>query len=140
MYELNLLINPLLEQTDAQATAEKFRQNIEKLNGQVKKLASLDKKKLAYPIKKQLSAYFVSLEFEMEPENVEKLQQELKLNNDILRFLLLVSEGANQLPPKPRTALRPKAVAAPASVGIKPEKAAKVKIEELDKKLEELLK
>jgi len=139
MYELTILINSLLEQTDAQAVEEKLRHQIEELSGQVKKLNAWGKKKLAYPIKKQLSAYFASLEFELEPEGLEKIQQALRLNDDVLRFLLLAPEAVSPLSMKSKAALRPKTVVAAPS-GIRAEKAAKVKIEELNKKLEELLK
>ncbi|MBI3046309.1 MAG: 30S ribosomal protein S6 [Candidatus Harrisonbacteria bacterium] len=47
--------------------------------------------RLAYPIKKQRQAYFGFFQFRAEPEAVEKIQQALKLNSSILRFLAVSS-------------------------------------------------
>lgn len=43
--------------------------------------------KLSYPIKKAASAYFGYIQFELLPENLEKLSQALRLNQSVLRFL-----------------------------------------------------
>ena len=45
--------------------------------------------KLAYPIKKEVSAYFTYVIFSSAPENIAKLQEELKHNLEILRFLVV---------------------------------------------------
>lgn len=45
---------------------------------------------LAYPIKKETSAYFGSILFLMLPENIVKLNDSLKINPKILRFFITV--------------------------------------------------
>ncbi len=146
MYELDILISPILELEDAELRAEKIKQQIESLNGQIKKIHNLGKIKLAYPIKKQLLAYFFCLEFEIDSEEIEKLQNNLKFENDILRFLLLSKSQKEK--EKEESLVKPqgvKSIATPKTPSVAPEetikteKAAKIKIEELDKKLEELL-
>ena len=47
--------------------------------------------RLAYSIKKQRQAYFGFCQFRAEPEAVEKVQQALRLNSSILRFLAVSS-------------------------------------------------
>lgn len=45
--------------------------------------------RLAYPIKKEVRAYFGYLHFNLDSELVVKLRNELKLNNKILRFIIV---------------------------------------------------
>lgn len=44
---------------------------------------------LAYPIQHQQSAYYVHFEFESDPKEIKELDKSLKLNEDIIRYLLL---------------------------------------------------
>ncbi|MCK9187087.1 MAG: 30S ribosomal protein S6 [Candidatus Colwellbacteria bacterium] len=45
--------------------------------------------KLAYPIKKNTVAYFGSVVFESDPENVTKIGEALKFSEGVLRFLVI---------------------------------------------------
>lgn len=53
--------------------------------------SSINPLRLAYPIKKHLSAYFGYVNFEAEPLDIKNLSDALKLNNEILRFLIVSS-------------------------------------------------
>jgi ribosomal protein S6 len=88
--------------------------------------------RLAYPINKQPSAYFGFMYFRASPSAAEKIQRQLKLNPDILRFLIITppmpvkEEKKKYAPSAPKI---PPAVAEPA-----------LSNEALEKKLEEILK
>lgn len=45
--------------------------------------------RLAYPIKKNLSAQFGFYHFKLSPENVTKVKEALALNEKVLRFLII---------------------------------------------------
>lgn len=68
---------------------------IDLLSSVTKKFAKLFKenlwgnKDLAYPIKKATKAYFAHFEFEAEAKEISPLDKSLKLNEDILRYLLI---------------------------------------------------
>ena len=135
MYELTFLTDSLSEKVDAETLA-KVRGFINGLGGNVKKEIAWEKRKLAYPIKKHLSGFYVIFEFELESEKIEELQKQLRLDENILRSLIINKEGIKE----ERHRMRP--VKPKAFVPARPEEAKgeKVKIEELDKKLEEILK
>ena len=139
MYELTYIINPLLGKIDLNATADKIRGFINESGGQIKQEKLEEKRKLAYPIKKQLYGYYVSVDFNLEPEKIDELQKVVADNSDVLRHCLInrdeKSLTASITPPK-RRPIRPSTVSAPAA---KTKKEEKVKIEELDKKLDEIL-
>jgi len=138
MYELVAVLSALLERPD-QATLAKIRDFINGAGGAIKKENVWEKKKLAYPVKKQLLGNYAIFEFDLPKEKIEELQKQLKINTDILRFLIINKEGVKEekprlKPPKPR--LSAPTPAAKTEEG----RGEKVKIEELDKKLEEILK
>lgn len=67
----------------------------ELLDSITKKFGSLVKedlwglRSLAYPVKKQQKAFYAHYEFEAEPSTIPSLDKSLKLNEDILRYLLV---------------------------------------------------
>jgi len=102
---------------------------------------------LSYPIRKEKSAYFGFIWFSLEPEFIKELNEKLKLNGKILRFLIINAS----------VQLRDKKIAAKSKEIMKPPKTkkqpsleeGKIKKEEipavidnelLEKKLEEILK
>lgn len=134
MYELIYLLSPLMERKDINAAAEKVRGFIISLDGQIKRYDIGEKKKLGYPIKKQLFGYYVVAEFNMEADKMEELQKNLKASHEIVRSMIITKKTLKERPVRQRIA-KPKPMVTPEI-----HKGEKVKIEELDKKLEELLK
>ncbi len=137
MYELTYIISPISAEIDTDAVAAKVRSFITgQLAGEIKREYIGAKKRLSYPIKKQNSGFYATVEFQAEPEKIEKLKKFLELDNDFLRHLIIIANKKTQV--KRPARVKPITTALPASeTGAK---MAKVKIEELDKKLEELLK
>jgi len=140
MYELTYILNPNLSEAEVVSQAEKVRGFINALGGVIKNEKIWEKRRLAYPIKKQGFGFYVTSEFEMEPEKVVEIEGKLKLEPQVLRQLLLSKELIKDMP---RRAPRPRIIKErPGFPEIKPETEMpkeKVKIEEIDKRLEELL-
>lgn len=84
-YLLTLLIKNDLE--------EKARKEL--LDGVTKNFGKLSKedlwgtRSLSYPIKHQDRAFYAHFEFEAEPSSIASLDKSYKLNEDIIRYLLL---------------------------------------------------
>jgi len=139
MYELTYIISLLSADTNTASVAEKVRAQIKELGGEAKKEYISEKKKLAFQIKKQGSGFYATVVFEMEPERVDELNTFMRSNNDVLRHMIinqaeLRTEKVSKKPAKAKSA------ASETTIGESTAKTGKVKIEELDKKLEELLK
>ena len=89
--------------------------------------------KLAYPIKKHTSAYFGYVNFEANPADVKTMSDTLRLNADVLRFLVV-------------SALKPSKTTEKSELSRKPAKAEPqlsgqaLTNEALEEKLEEILK
>lgn len=94
-YEIGFLLKP-----------EKDRQNLitSLINHQmsINKESQISRIKLAYPIKKENFAYFGSIYFSGNPENIKKLTEDLKHNSQILRFIIVskpIYETSPEQPP-----------------------------------------
>ena len=141
MYELTYIINPVSADLNTAQVAEKVRNQIKELGGETKKEYISEKKKLAYEIKKQSFGFYATAELEMEPEKIDELNNFLKLDNDVLRHLIinlaeLRTQKVSTKPARVKPAIETTDTANESATA----KTGKVKIEELDKKLEELLK
>jgi len=123
-YELAFLLSPEIEEKKLKEYHQKINSLIEKAGGVIISSFSPTKKTLFYPIKKKTEAFLGSSEFQIEPKALESLKKDLEKENDILRFLIV----AKKAPKKVETVKKPK------------EKVRKkVKIEEIDQKLKEIL-
>ncbi len=84
-YLLTLLINTKLDDSERKELLASITKNFGKLT----KDESWGSRELAYPIKKQDQAFYVHFEFEAEPKNISSLDKNLKLNEDVIRYLLI---------------------------------------------------
>lgn len=90
-YELTLVLEPELDKEGK----EKLLQNLKKDLGKAKvsEEKDLGVKDLAYPIKKQKRGIFYWLTFAAEPEVLPDFEKKLKLEEKILRYLLISCDG-----------------------------------------------
>ncbi len=88
-YELLSIIKPNIDSEEFDKIVAKIEENIVALNGKVSSTDKMGRKKLSYDIKDFRDGYFVVFNFELEPNQVEKLNRQLRLNENILRIMLL---------------------------------------------------
>src|SRR3989344_1771094 len=94
-YELAFHIIPNLEEADVQKTKQELEKTVISRGGTVLFSKDPERTRLAYPIKHQGNAYFGYLNFNLEssePETVSQIRDELRLNQNVLRFLILRQE------------------------------------------------
>lgn len=139
MYELTYIISLLSAEVDTSSVAEKVRAQIKTLGGETKKEYISEKKKLAFQIRKQGFGFYATVVFEMEPEKIDELNIFLRSSNDILRHMI-INQAELRTERVSKKPARIKSTDSESVIGESTAKTGKVKIEELDKKLEELLK
>lgn len=98
--------------------------------------------RLAYPIKKETLAFFGYIHFSGQPDIVKKISDNLRLNLEILRHMIIAAPAVQQsikfIPRKPRRAVP---FGKPAEIEVKKPKIRQaLSNEALEKKLEEILK
>lgn len=153
-YELIYILPNNLIEEQLSAIKGKVEGLIKTHGGEVIKKEDWGEKKLAYEIKKFKNGYYCYLEFKMEPTNLKKVNDQLILELEILRFQLIRVEEktdralAEEKIVKEKIAKRQldemtKTIAEEKEEAVKTEEAAKPKekisAEELDEKIEELL-
>ncbi|MAF25972.1 30S ribosomal protein S6 [bacterium] len=132
-YELLFLVGGNVAETDVPKINDKAKKEIEKLAGKVIGENSLGKKRLAYPIEDNSFGYYMVLEFNLDIDKLNELDDTLKLNQDILRHQIV------KLPVGYKEKLIARTPVKPATETSGKKEEEKVGIEELDKKLDELL-
>jgi len=111
-YELVLVVSPDLSSEKQKEQLEKVKKIITGLKGEVKKTEEWGKKQLAYPIlpagrqvKKSEVGYYFLWEIHLPEKSLGELNQKLKIEEGILRYLVVKAEG-HQLVKKVRNKRR----------------------------------
>lgn len=142
-YQLTCLLSPLLEQKKIEEIGQKIKKWIIEKGGSFpekeKSLLAL-KKSLAYPVKKYREVFYFNFDFLLTSPVISQFSQQLNSEKDILRYLIALKKKPKSKPIREAIDYRmtdkiEPLVAKEIPLSEKP----KVKIEEIDKKLEEIL-
>lgn len=66
--------------------------------GQITAVDHWGRRQLAYPIRRKNAGYYVVVQFTTLPANLPEFERLLKLDDDLLRFLIVVHEGEPTAP------------------------------------------
>jgi small subunit ribosomal protein S6 len=99
-YETVYIFDSALEEPAVTEKLEKFHALLT-TGGVVSNVAHWGKRTLAYPIKKKEAGYYVVAQFEAAGELLPEYERAVKLDEGVLRYLVVVNEG---LPAKPEAA------------------------------------
>jgi len=86
-YELTVIFPLTLKEKEK--AREELKKEIEKV-AKIEKETDWGEKKLAYPIKKNERGHFYFYELKTSPEKIKTLEGWLKLNENILRYLIVL--------------------------------------------------
>ena len=90
-YEIMYIVKAGLEEEARVATIEKVNSAVTKNGGKVLDVKEMGLRDLAYPIKDEIKGYYIVLTVEAEVETVNEFDRLTKLNNNVLRHLILVA-------------------------------------------------
>jgi small subunit ribosomal protein S6 len=88
-YELVYIIQPELDNDETKAVDERISQTIANQNGQIVSTEVWGQRKLAYPIKRFFEGYYILHNVQMPPSGVIEVERALRLNEDVIRFLVV---------------------------------------------------
>lgn len=91
-YELLYIVRPDLAKDSLEETINKFQRAVNESGGQVVKVDEWGLRTLAYQIKHLDKGYYVFMEFSGTPDHVRKLEERLKLDENILRYQIVRQE------------------------------------------------
>ena len=155
MYELLYIVSPAFPDAQVKGVMEKVEVLVKGEGGEITKHIVLAKQPLAYPVKKQKHGTYVLMHLTFPPASLSKIERILRLemSEDVLRHMVtLVTEAEAQAafellpytyplvdrerPVSPRSRVHRQELPPPPPALSAP----KMSVEELDKKLDEILK
>ncbi len=89
-YETLCIFHPELPETRVKELAAWMQQLVENGHGTVLHVEEWGMRDLAYRIQKQRRGYFVHLEYDSAPAALKELERNLRINENVLRFLSVV--------------------------------------------------
>jgi small subunit ribosomal protein S6 len=92
-YELAFIIKPTIEGDDVTGVVEKVTGYVETVSGEVTSVDVWGRRNLAYPINNYREGTYVLLQTKMPPASLMELERDLKLSEDVIRYLLVKVES-----------------------------------------------
>lgn len=115
-YELLAFLKPIMDADNSEGTLKNVKTAIEKNNGKISKEDKAGRKRLAYPIQKFKDAFMATLIFDIDPKDLDGLNEQLRLNEDLLRYMI-ASRTEDELKAAAKRAENPAPARGPARGG-----------------------
>ena len=88
-YEGIFILDPDMPMDASKAAVASLQELVTKNGGRVDSLQDWGRKRLAYKIKKKGEGNYIILNFQLDSQFTKKLEQSLRLNDNIIRYLLV---------------------------------------------------
>nr|YP_010021088.1 ribosomal protein S6 [Chaetoceros muellerii]QOK36107.1 ribosomal protein S6 [Chaetoceros muellerii]UHB41436.1 ribosomal protein S6 [Chaetoceros sp. DS1] len=88
-YEMMILLTEEFNDSELKTWAFNYAKALRKLNASEISVISRGKRELTYMIKNQKRGNFIQINFSSFPRNIEEFANSLKLDSNVLRFLVL---------------------------------------------------
>ena len=88
-YEVLFIIDADLQSDASKGVVAQIQEMVSKNGGRVESMQDWGKKRMAYKINKKQDGQYVLLNFQVDSNQTKKIEQALKLNDNIIRYLLI---------------------------------------------------
>jgi small subunit ribosomal protein S6 len=88
-YELMYVINPVLSAEQTKEIVERVGEYLKSNGAEVTETVEMGSQRLAYPIEKKRNGFFVNVFFHATGPFIARLDRALRINEDILRHMIL---------------------------------------------------
>ena len=98
-YEIVYIFDSALDRTVIDQKLERFNQLATgEAGGEVTAVEHWGKRQLAYPIRKHDNGYYVVAQLRTVPASLPEFERAIRLDEDVLRYLVVLSEGELPVP------------------------------------------
>jgi len=113
LYEAVYIFDAVLDETAINQKLERYHDLVTVNDGEVTSVDHWGNRHLAYPIEKNKTGYYVVAQFNGDPTALPEFERSLKLDEGLLRYLVVLNEGEpttgmSILAPQPEVAPRPR--------------------------------
>lgn len=91
-YEVVFILTPVLSDEQTKEAVEKFKKILTDGGAELMNEEMWGLKKLAYPIEKKSTGYYVMIEFKAEPTLISKLEVNYRRDERVLRYLTVKND------------------------------------------------
>ena len=88
-YEVTYIVRPSLEEADVDVRVEQLAETVRSRGGEVGEIEKMGKRRLAYEIADVREGYAVVMKFKSEAALAKEIERQLRLNEDVIRHLLI---------------------------------------------------
>ena len=92
-YEIMFIVKATLDETALSNITKEVQGLINNGNSKVIEFKDMGRKKLAYPINKEISGFYYLMNVEATREVIQEFDRKLRINEKILRHLILKKES-----------------------------------------------
>jgi small subunit ribosomal protein S6 len=92
-YELMVVLDPNLDESAIEALNTRIQTLVTQRGGVVENVDSWGRKRLAYPIKRFRDGVYILSRLQLQPTGAAEIERALKLNESVIRHLLVRAEG-----------------------------------------------
>lgn len=142
-YEFAYHLNPDIEETDIRRNVQELENIMTQNGGTVFISVEPKKKHLSYPLKHKHYSYFGHINFSVGPEKIEKINAQMMLQHNVVRYLLTEMPNEKNLrllgAEKQRSRLRTHEASAPGREDVDGKKKEEVKPGQIEKEIEDVL-
>ena len=98
-YEITLILNSQLPEEGAEQTVKRYQDFLTSQNARVVNLLSWGVRKMAYAIAKHQQGIYHIIQFQAEPGVTAELNRLCRLDESVLRHMIVLAEDAYETPP-----------------------------------------
>jgi small subunit ribosomal protein S6 len=88
-YELTLILKPTLVDEALSSATERVQGWIASGGGETINVTPVGRKRLAYPVDHQRDGVYVLMQFRARPETIPEVERNLRLSEDVLRYMFI---------------------------------------------------
>lgn len=88
-YELMVVMHPDIPEEDVTAAIERVTGAVTSRGGEVQEINTWGRRRLAYPIKRQVEGNYVVTNIRLDPTRCKEVESTLMISEDVLRHLLI---------------------------------------------------
>ncbi|MDD3302795.1 MAG: 30S ribosomal protein S6 [Candidatus Gracilibacteria bacterium] len=91
-YELMLIVNPTISESDRTSSIEEIKKIIENFSGKIKKEDVWGEKKMAYKLNNSDKGFYILFEIEIDGKELKTITKEINLNKNIWRHMFVAND------------------------------------------------
>lgn len=88
-YEVTYIVRPSLEDADIETRVEQVAETLRQQGAEVGEIEKMGRRRLAYEIDDVREGFYVVMKFKSDPPIAKELERQLRLNEDVMRALLI---------------------------------------------------